>query len=193
MGSFVLVCGPCDFFRGKREKRKPRQQSQKRNQCGLFSLSFQFGIRRKVDLVEKDPSARQVLFDAAAEFARTNNLFFSEASAVTSLPQWLPLLPAEGAQKLPKLWMLNPCLEIACVTTCHNGTMHGQRPDTNLRRSYNVKRIFRCLLQEIYNNGINRTKVREKRFFHCGALGSNAVFDHLFDPALRASPPGAAA
>jgi len=41
-------------------------------------------VGNKVDLVEKDPSARQVLFDAAAEFARTNNLFFSEASAVTS-------------------------------------------------------------------------------------------------------------
>jgi len=41
-------------------------------------------VGNKVDLVEKDPSARQVYFDAAAEFARQHGLFFSEASAVTS-------------------------------------------------------------------------------------------------------------
>ena len=37
----------------------------------------------EVDLVEKDPTARQVLFDHASEFARQNQLIFSEASAVT--------------------------------------------------------------------------------------------------------------
>eukprot|EP00928_Gymnodinium_smaydae_P087502 TRINITY_DN71758_c0_g1_i1.p2 TRINITY_DN71758_c0_g1~~TRINITY_DN71758_c0_g1_i1.p2 ORF type:complete len:245 (+),score=59.21 TRINITY_DN71758_c0_g1_i1:89-736(+) len=41
-------------------------------------------VGNKVDLVEKDPSARQVYYDAAAEFARANGLFFSEASAVTA-------------------------------------------------------------------------------------------------------------
>jgi len=41
-------------------------------------------VGNKVDLVEKDPSARQVFYDAAAEFARNHCLFFSEASAVTS-------------------------------------------------------------------------------------------------------------
>merc|ERR1712217_804016 len=41
-------------------------------------------VGNKVDLVEKDPSARQVYYDAAAEFARQNGLFFNEASAVTS-------------------------------------------------------------------------------------------------------------
>jgi len=41
-------------------------------------------VGNKVDLVEKDPSARQVYYDAAAEFARQQNLFFSESSAVTS-------------------------------------------------------------------------------------------------------------
>jgi len=41
-------------------------------------------VGNKVDLVEKDPSARQVYYDAAAEFAKTHGLFFSEASAVTS-------------------------------------------------------------------------------------------------------------
>lgn len=41
-------------------------------------------VGNKVDLVEKDPSARQVFYDTAAEFARNNLLFFSESSAVTS-------------------------------------------------------------------------------------------------------------
>jgi len=41
-------------------------------------------VGNKVDLVEKDPSMRQVYYDAAAEFARQHGLFFSEASAVTS-------------------------------------------------------------------------------------------------------------
>mmetsp|Transcript_12907 Transcript_12907/g.34640 ORF Transcript_12907/g.34640 Transcript_12907/m.34640 type:complete len:214 (-) Transcript_12907:171-812(-) len=41
-------------------------------------------VGNKVDLVEKDASARQVYYDAAAEFARLQGLFFSEASAVTS-------------------------------------------------------------------------------------------------------------
>jgi len=42
-------------------------------------------VGNKADLVEKDPSSRQVYYDAAAEFARQKGLFFSEASAVTSL------------------------------------------------------------------------------------------------------------
>jgi Rab family protein len=41
-------------------------------------------VGNKVDLVEKDPSARQVNYDAAAEFARQHTLLFSESSAVTS-------------------------------------------------------------------------------------------------------------
>jgi len=41
-------------------------------------------VGNKVDLVEKDPSMRQVYYDAASEFARQHGLFFSEASAVTS-------------------------------------------------------------------------------------------------------------
>merc|ERR1739848_879696 len=41
-------------------------------------------VGNKVDLVEKDPSARQVYYDAAAEFARMHGLFFCESSAVTS-------------------------------------------------------------------------------------------------------------
>jgi len=40
-------------------------------------------VGNKVDLVEKDPSSRQVYYDAAAEFARQHHLFFCEASAVT--------------------------------------------------------------------------------------------------------------
>ena len=119
-------------------------------------------VKFSADVDRADLFGRTALFDAAAEFARTNNLFFSEASAVTSLPQWLPLLLADGAHKSRELRILNPCLEIAYVTTCYSGTVHGQRLDTNLLRSYNVKHIFEYLLQEIYNN---RTKVREKRFF----------------------------
>lgn len=42
-------------------------------------------VGNKVDLVEQDPSTRQVYHDAAVEFARQNGLLFSEASAVTSL------------------------------------------------------------------------------------------------------------
>lgn len=41
-------------------------------------------VGNKVDLVEKDPSARQVHYDVAAEFARQHKLIFKEASAVTS-------------------------------------------------------------------------------------------------------------
>merc|ERR1719201_1424167 len=41
-------------------------------------------VGNKVDLAERDPSARQVYYDAAAEFARQHGLFFSESSAVTS-------------------------------------------------------------------------------------------------------------
>ncbi|KAK9171707.1 Rablib [Cryptosporidium parvum] len=40
-------------------------------------------VGNKLDLVEKDPSKREVPFDIAANFAQENNLFFSEASAVT--------------------------------------------------------------------------------------------------------------
>eukprot|EP00448_Togula_jolla_P015830 CAMPEP_0170592998 /NCGR_PEP_ID=MMETSP0224-20130122/13213_1 /TAXON_ID=285029 /ORGANISM="Togula jolla, Strain CCCM 725" /LENGTH=217 /DNA_ID=CAMNT_0010916921 /DNA_START=62 /DNA_END=715 /DNA_ORIENTATION=- len=42
-------------------------------------------VGNKVDLVEKDPSARQVYYDAAKEFARQHGLSFSEASAVSAL------------------------------------------------------------------------------------------------------------
>mmetsp|Transcript_19040 Transcript_19040/g.50105 ORF Transcript_19040/g.50105 Transcript_19040/m.50105 type:complete len:210 (+) Transcript_19040:97-726(+) len=38
-------------------------------------------VGNKVDLAEADPNARQVYYDNAAEFARQNGLFFSEASA----------------------------------------------------------------------------------------------------------------
>lgn len=41
-------------------------------------------VGNKVDLVEKDPAARQVYHDAAVEFARQHKLLFKEASAVTS-------------------------------------------------------------------------------------------------------------
>jgi len=41
-------------------------------------------VGNKTDLTEKDPSCRQVYYDAAAEFARQNGLFFSEASAVSN-------------------------------------------------------------------------------------------------------------
>mmetsp|Transcript_53519 Transcript_53519/g.86571 ORF Transcript_53519/g.86571 Transcript_53519/m.86571 type:complete len:217 (+) Transcript_53519:123-773(+) len=40
-------------------------------------------VGNKMDLAEKDPSARQVYYDAAAEFARQHGLLFSEASAVS--------------------------------------------------------------------------------------------------------------
>jgi len=41
-------------------------------------------VGNKVDLAEQDPSARQVYYDAAREFACQHGLLFSEASAVTS-------------------------------------------------------------------------------------------------------------
>ncbi|OEH77991.1 Ras family domain-containing protein [Cyclospora cayetanensis] len=42
-------------------------------------------VGNKVDLCEKDPSLREVPYEVAARFAQSNGLFFSEASAVTSL------------------------------------------------------------------------------------------------------------
>ncbi|CAE7757039.1 YPTC6 [Symbiodinium necroappetens] len=41
-------------------------------------------VGNKVDLVEKDPSQRQVYYDAAQEFAKLHGLIFAEASAVTA-------------------------------------------------------------------------------------------------------------
>jgi len=41
-------------------------------------------VGNKIDLVEKDPSARQVAQESANEFAKQHKLLFSEASAVTS-------------------------------------------------------------------------------------------------------------
>lgn len=41
-------------------------------------------VGNKVDLVEKDPMARQIYAEAAAEFAEKHGLMFAEASAVTS-------------------------------------------------------------------------------------------------------------
>lgn len=41
-------------------------------------------VGNKVDLAEQDPSARQVYYDAAREFATKHGLLFAEASAVTS-------------------------------------------------------------------------------------------------------------
>jgi len=41
-------------------------------------------VGNKVDLVEKDPTARQVYYDSAVEFAHQHKLFFKEASAVTN-------------------------------------------------------------------------------------------------------------
>lgn len=41
-------------------------------------------VGNKVDLAEKDSQTRQVYYDHAADFARQNGLYFSEASAVTS-------------------------------------------------------------------------------------------------------------
>merc|ERR1740121_237100 len=41
-------------------------------------------VGNKADLVDQDPSARQVWRDAALQFAQEKGLFFSEASAVTS-------------------------------------------------------------------------------------------------------------
>lgn len=40
-------------------------------------------VGNKVDVCEEQDSARQVYYDAAAEFARQHGLFFSEASAVS--------------------------------------------------------------------------------------------------------------
>mmetsp|Transcript_14420 Transcript_14420/g.27016 ORF Transcript_14420/g.27016 Transcript_14420/m.27016 type:complete len:211 (+) Transcript_14420:151-783(+) len=42
-------------------------------------------VGNKVDLADKDPSSRQVYYDAAQEFANNNGLFFHETSAVTDL------------------------------------------------------------------------------------------------------------
>jgi len=41
-------------------------------------------VGNKFDLAEKSPGDRQVYYDAAAEFARQNGLYFAEASAVTA-------------------------------------------------------------------------------------------------------------
>ncbi|CAD7931081.1 unnamed protein product [Amoebophrya sp. A25] len=41
-------------------------------------------VGNKVDLVEKDPSCRQVFFDSASEWARQHDLLFAEASSVSS-------------------------------------------------------------------------------------------------------------
>jgi len=41
-------------------------------------------VGNKVDLVEKDPSSRQVFYDSASEWARQHDLLFAEASSVTS-------------------------------------------------------------------------------------------------------------
>ncbi|PHJ17184.1 rab11b [Cystoisospora suis] len=41
-------------------------------------------VGNKIDLVEKDPTAREVPYDLAAKFAQSNGLYFSEASAVSS-------------------------------------------------------------------------------------------------------------
>eukprot|EP00920_Eleutheroschizon_duboscqi_P011688 GHVT01028050.1.p1 GENE.GHVT01028050.1~~GHVT01028050.1.p1 ORF type:complete len:250 (-),score=61.64 GHVT01028050.1:1428-2177(-) len=41
-------------------------------------------VGNKVDLVEKDPLAREVPYDLAASFGQKNGMFFSESSAVTS-------------------------------------------------------------------------------------------------------------
>mmetsp|Transcript_70686 Transcript_70686/g.229687 ORF Transcript_70686/g.229687 Transcript_70686/m.229687 type:complete len:221 (+) Transcript_70686:204-866(+) len=41
-------------------------------------------VGNKVDLVEKDPTARQVYYDSAVDFAHQHKLFFKEASAVTN-------------------------------------------------------------------------------------------------------------
>mmetsp|Transcript_15127 Transcript_15127/g.40824 ORF Transcript_15127/g.40824 Transcript_15127/m.40824 type:complete len:220 (+) Transcript_15127:132-791(+) len=41
-------------------------------------------VGNKLDLVEKDPSARQVYYDSAVDFAHQHKLFFKEASAVTN-------------------------------------------------------------------------------------------------------------
>ncbi|CAD7948279.1 unnamed protein product [Amoebophrya sp. A120] len=41
-------------------------------------------VGNKVDLVEKDPSCRQVFYDSAAEWARQHDLLFAEASSVSN-------------------------------------------------------------------------------------------------------------
>jgi len=41
-------------------------------------------VGNKVDLTDKDPQARQVLYENAVEWARQQGLFFKEASAVTN-------------------------------------------------------------------------------------------------------------
>ncbi|CAE7736422.1 RABA2A [Symbiodinium pilosum] len=42
-------------------------------------------VGNKVDLADKDPSSRQVYYDAAQEFATQNGLLFFETSAVTDI------------------------------------------------------------------------------------------------------------
>jgi len=42
-------------------------------------------VGNKADLVEKDPSCRQVFTDAAIDFAKQHGLFFFEASAITNV------------------------------------------------------------------------------------------------------------
>mmetsp|Transcript_11240 Transcript_11240/g.19940 ORF Transcript_11240/g.19940 Transcript_11240/m.19940 type:complete len:214 (-) Transcript_11240:84-725(-) len=42
-------------------------------------------VGNKVDLADKDPSSRQVYYDAAQEFARQHGLFFTETSALTDV------------------------------------------------------------------------------------------------------------
>jgi len=42
-------------------------------------------VGNKVDLTEKDPTARQVYYDNAVDFAKQHKLMFKEASAVTNL------------------------------------------------------------------------------------------------------------
>lgn len=41
-------------------------------------------VGNKVDLTDKDPTARQVYYDSAVDFAKQHKLFFKEASAVTN-------------------------------------------------------------------------------------------------------------
>eukprot|EP00929_Paragymnodinium_shiwhaense_P000621 TRINITY_DN10086_c0_g2_i1.p1 TRINITY_DN10086_c0_g2~~TRINITY_DN10086_c0_g2_i1.p1 ORF type:complete len:222 (-),score=37.54 TRINITY_DN10086_c0_g2_i1:103-768(-) len=52
---------------------------------GALSSVVVMLVGNKVDLVERDPSARQVSREAAEQFARKHGLLFHEASAVTSV------------------------------------------------------------------------------------------------------------
>eukprot|EP00931_Biecheleriopsis_adriatica_P080067 TRINITY_DN53425_c0_g1_i1.p1 TRINITY_DN53425_c0_g1~~TRINITY_DN53425_c0_g1_i1.p1 ORF type:complete len:229 (-),score=53.49 TRINITY_DN53425_c0_g1_i1:76-762(-) len=60
-------------------------------------------VGNKVDLVEQDPSARQVYHDVAAEFSRQHGLMFLEASAVsgTNVPEAFEQLLQEVYAKAP--------------------------------------------------------------------------------------------